>query len=108
MARLVRRRPDELQLIPGVGPSIARDLREIGIERVTDLRGRDPERLYAQSNRVRGVVQDRCLLYVFRCAVYFASTARPKPALLNWWAWKDSPSRPLRRPLRRARPAARR
>ena len=88
---------ESLEDIPGVGPSIAADLREIGIRRVTDLRGRDPERLYAQSNRKRGVVQDRCLLYVFRCAVYFASTKRPKPSLLKWWAWKDVPTRAARR-----------
>lgn len=81
--------PDDLQTIPGVGPSIAADLRELGIRRVADLRGRDPERLYARSNAIRGVRQDPCLLYVFRCAVYFASTQRPKPALLKWWAWKD-------------------
>ncbi len=89
MNRRKDRGQEDLQVIPGVGPSIAGDLRQIGIERVTDLRGRDPEQLYAQSNRARGMVQDRCLLYVFRCAVYFASTARPKPALLKWWAWKD-------------------
>lgn len=80
---------DDLQTIPGVGPSIATDLRDLGIRRVADLRARDPERLYARINAKRGVSQDRCLLYVFRCAVYFASTARPKPALLKWWAWKD-------------------
>ena len=84
---------ESLEDIPGVGPSIAADLRQIGITRVADLRGRDPERLYALSNRKRGVVQDRCLLYVFRCAVYFASTKRPKPSLLKWWAWKDRPRR---------------
>jgi hypothetical protein len=91
--------PDELQTIPGVGPSIAKDLRELGIQRVADLRGRDPERLYARSNAIRGVRQDPCLLYVFRCAVYFASTKRPKPSLLNWWAWKDRPTthKPARR-----------
>ena len=91
--------PDELQTIPGVGPSIAKDLRELGIRRVADLRGRDPERLYARSNAIRGVRQDPCLLYVFRCAVYFASTERPNPSLLKWWAWKDRPisSRPVRR-----------
>jgi hypothetical protein len=33
--------------------------------------------------------QDRCLLYVFRCAVYYASTAAPEPELLKWWSWKD-------------------
>ena len=94
--------PDELQSIPGVGPSIAEDLRELGIRRVADLKGRDPERLYARSNAKRGVVQDRCLLYVFRCAVYFASTKRPKPARLKWWVWKDPPDLRTRR-TRRAR-----
>jgi hypothetical protein len=82
------RRKDPLQRIPGVGPSIAQDLRDLGIERVADLRSRDPERLYARMNALRGIRQDPCLLYVFRCAVYFASTRKPKPALLNWWAWK--------------------
>ncbi|MEK7402994.1 MAG: helix-hairpin-helix domain-containing protein, partial [Gemmatimonadota bacterium] len=45
---------DPLREIPGVGPSIARDLRLLGIERVKQLRGRDPERLYARSNALRG------------------------------------------------------
>lgn len=80
---------DELQRIPGVGPSIAEDLRAIGITRIADLKGKDPERLYSRSNAKRGMVQDRCLLYVFRCAVYFAETPRPNPKKLDWWAWKD-------------------
>jgi hypothetical protein len=79
-----------LEDIPGVGPSIARDLRAIGIRRPAQLRGRSPERLYERVNRVRGARQDRCLLYVFRCAVYFASTARPRPRLLKWWSWSDA------------------
>jgi hypothetical protein len=78
-----------LQEIPGVGPSIAKDLMGIGIRRIDDLKGKDPERLYARSNRAAGVVQDRCLLYVFRCAVYFASTRRPDPEKLCWWYWKE-------------------
>jgi hypothetical protein len=80
---------DPLQTIPGIGPSIAADLRQLGIENPTDLRGKDPERLYARSNRLKGVVQDRCLLYAFRCAVYFASTSRRQPELLKWWNWSD-------------------
>ncbi len=80
---------DPLQAIPGVGPSIAADLRALGVEDPTGLRGRDPERLYARSNALRGVVQDRCLLYVFRCAVYFANTSRHQPELLKWWNWSD-------------------
>ena len=38
---------------------------------------------------------DRCMLYVLRCAVYFASTPRPEPEKLLWWNWKDP--RPARR-----------
>lgn len=76
--------------IPGVGPSIARDLASIGIRSVKDLKGKSPERLYDKSNRAAGVVQDPCLLYVFRCAVYFASTRRPSPQKLQWWYWKNT------------------
>jgi hypothetical protein len=91
------RRDDDLQRIPSVGPSIARDLRDIGIRRVADLRGRNPERLYARLNARRGITQDRCVLYTFRCAVYFASTTRPQPDLLKWWNWKDARVRSRRR-----------
>jgi len=80
---------DPLQAIPGVGPSIARDLRELGVRRVADLKGRDPERLYHRLSAMRGVRQDPCVLYTFRCAVYFASTARPDSRRLKWWWWKD-------------------
>jgi len=86
---------DDLQRIPGVGPSIARDLRGLGIRRVAELRGRDPEALYRRINEQRGERQDPCLLYVFRCAVYFASTARPDPERLKWWWWKDRGATPI-------------
>ena len=77
-----------LSRIPGVGPSIAADLFLLGIREVADLRGRNPEALYAEMCQRAGQ-QDRCLLYVFRCAVYYASTAAPEPELLKWWNWKD-------------------
>lgn len=82
----------DLMTIPGVGKSIANDLFRIGIRKVDDLKGKRPETLYEQSNAVAGVVQDRCLLYVFRCAVYFAETkpARRNPQRLKWWNWKDT------------------
>ena len=83
-----------LQEIPGVGPSIAADLRGLGIRSVGDLKGRDPERLYRRLCRKEGGHVDRCVLYVFRCAVYYAgysSTGRsPDPDKLLWWNWKDS------------------
>ncbi|MFI5280464.1 MAG: helix-hairpin-helix domain-containing protein, partial [Gemmatimonadales bacterium] len=60
---------DELQSIPGVGPSIAQDLRDLGVRRVSDLKSRNPEAMYQRLCMVRGNQQDRCVLYVFRCAV---------------------------------------
>ncbi len=80
---------DDLRRIPGVGPRTAEALRSLGIEVVTDLVGQDPERLYQRMQRQDGGYVDRCVLYVFRCAIYFAETADPDPDLLKWWAWKD-------------------
>lgn len=80
----------ELQTIPGVGKSIANDLWNIGITSVNDLKGKDPEKIYLLSNQFAGAIQDRCLLYVFRCAVYFAETPPNKrdTEKLKWWNWK--------------------
>ncbi len=79
----------ELKTIPGVGKSIARDLVELDILHISDLKGKDPEALYTRFCVMRGCKIDRCLLYVFRCAVYFAETPHPDPEKLKWWHWKD-------------------
>ncbi len=80
---------DPLQEIPGVGPSLAKDLKDLGYGRVEELVGEDPEGMYARLSHIRGVRQDPCVLYVFRCAVYYASVPDPEPGLLKWWAWKS-------------------
>jgi len=80
-----------LRAIPGVGPAMARDLWDLGLRDVEGLAGRDPQALYDGLCALRGAHQDRCVLYVFRAAVYFASTppqARD-PERLKWWNWKD-------------------
>lgn len=79
----------ELSRIPGVGPSIAGDLYRLGFREVAELRGGNPEAMYGELCRQTGQNVDRCVLYVFRCAVYFASEPRPDPELLQWWKWKD-------------------
>ena len=84
-----KREISDLQEIPGVGPSIARDLFQIGIRRVSDLKNKLPEKLYDAACKRAGKKIDRCLLYVFRCAVYYASQRRHNPELLKWWNWKD-------------------
>jgi hypothetical protein len=80
----------ELTSIPGVGLSIARDLRELGYQSVEELRGANAERMYEDLCANKGVRVDRCVLYVFRCATYFAESDNPDPHLLKWWNWKDS------------------
>jgi hypothetical protein len=85
-----RRSRDPLQVIPGVGPSLAGDLRLLGIREVAQLKRRDPERMYLELCRLTHERQDPCVLYVFRCAVYFARTPKPERRLLDWWAWTDA------------------
>lgn len=81
----------ELTIIPGVGESLATDLWNIGITTIADLKEKNPNELYDQSNRFAGTVQDLCVLYVFKCAVYYASTPKDEQETdkLKWWNWKD-------------------
>jgi Pathogenicity locus len=79
----------ELKKIPGVGISIANDLINIGITKIDDLKNKDPQKLYDQSNKFAGMVQDRCLLYVFQCAVYYATETNHDTEKLKWWNWKE-------------------
>lgn len=80
--------PNDLQTLPGVGPSIARDLRSLGICEVKNLRGKDPEKLYQKMEKLQGRHIDRCVLYTFRCAIYFAEHPNAKRDR-NWWHFKD-------------------
>ena len=79
----------ELQHIPGVGKSISEDLWNLGLGSIHDLNGQNPEELYNALCLQQGMRVDRCVLYVFRCAVYFASHDIHDPHLLKWWNWKD-------------------
>ena len=79
----------ELRTIPGVGISISLDLWNLNIHSLGALKNKDPELLYQEHCILAGQPVDRCLLYVFRCAVYYASHKRHNPELLLWWNWKD-------------------
>lgn len=82
-----------LQQIPGVGRKIAEDLWDLGVRSVHDLNGQDPAELYRTLCDRKGTRVDRCMLYVFRCAVYYASNESHNPELLKWWNWKDEDTR---------------
>ena len=81
----------KLQVIPGIGKSIAQDLVDLKYREVEDLRGEDPEQMYQNLCDLRGKHIDRCVLYVFRCSVYFVSNSTHEAKLLKWWNWKDRP-----------------
>ena len=90
---------NELESVPGVGKKISADLILVGINKVKDLQGKDPADLYERLCAVKGQKVDRCVLYVFRCAVYYATETTHDPELLKWWNWKglvalDKPEQP--------------
>ena len=78
-----------LQEIPGIGKSLARDLVDLGFNQVNDLKDENPEKMYKDLIILRGEHIDPCVLYAFRCSVYYASNLTHEPHLLKWWNWKD-------------------
>lgn len=89
MDPVLQQKLKRFQVIPGVGPSIARDLVDLGYQHAEELRDQDPEQMFEALCRLHNQPIDRCMLYVFRCAVYFVSEKEPEPELLKWWNWKD-------------------
>lgn len=87
---LERRNPvSDLRKIPGIGENMERHLHNIGIQCIEDLKGKSPEELYHLDCLKKGFQDDRCVLYVFRCAVYYAEHEQRAPEKLKWWYWKD-------------------
>ena len=80
----------ELKTIPGIGPSLAQDLYDLGYRTVAQLKGQDPEVMYQKLCSLRGSHIDRCVLYVFRCTCYYADNTVHDPELLKWWHWKET------------------
>ncbi len=74
--------------LPGVGPSISQDLWDLGMRSVDDLAAGDPEVMFEETRRLAGGTMDRCVLYVYRCAVAFARNPDTDPELRKWWNWK--------------------
>ena len=77
----MKREVRNLEDVPNIGPSIAADLREVGIQRPAQLVGRDPYRLYDNLCRVTGTRQDPCVLDTFISAVRYMEGAPARP----WW-----------------------
>ena len=86
-----KRNNKRFKQIPGVGVSLATDLWNIGITKVEDLKGKNPYELFDLSKKFAGQIQDRCVLYVFKCAIYYSETPKDEQETekLKWWNWKD-------------------
>ncbi len=79
----------DLKSIPGIGKNIEQHLNNIGIKTINDLIGKDPEELYLKDCLFKGFQEDKCILYVFRLAVYYAEHNTHESEKLKWWYWKD-------------------
>lgn len=79
----------EFREIPGVGPSLAQDLYDLDYRSIDELKGKNAEDMYEELVIRQGRPIDRCVLYVFREAVYYADNDTHDPELLKWWNWKD-------------------
>ena len=72
-----------LEDIPNIGPSIAADLRQLGITSPGDLPGRDPYAMYDDLCQLTGQRHDPCLLDTFIAVVRYMEGGPKQP----WWAY---------------------
>jgi len=81
--------PDTRRLtdLRGVGPSIAADLRQLGIFTVEQLVFSDGRELYDRLCASTGQHQDPCVEDTFVCAVAQARNPELPVEQCNWWYW---------------------
>ena len=79
-----------LKEIPGIGTSLEQDLMRLGYHTVDDLKKQDPEEMYERLCFLEDRHVDRCVLYTFRCAVYYAQHQNTDGIKnIKWWHFKD-------------------
>ena len=71
----------QLEQLPNIGPSIAGNLRLIGVQFPQDLATKDAFQLYQALCRATGKRQDPCVLDTFMAAVEFMRGGPARP----WW-----------------------
>jgi len=74
---------EKLEQLPNIGPSIAADLRSLGIQQPQELAGRDAYALYQALGEKTGRRQDPCVLDTFMAATAFMEGAPARP----WWEY---------------------
>jgi hypothetical protein len=74
---------EALEQLPNIGPSLAGDLRRLGIQHPRELAGRDAFQLYQTLCTLTGRRQDPCVLDTFLAATDFMRGAPARP----WWTY---------------------
>jgi hypothetical protein len=82
-AKVRRDNLEHLTDLPNVGPSVAADLKRLGIRKPSQLAGRDPWQLYEELCRRTGQRHDPCVIDVLMSITDFVSGAPPRP----WWEY---------------------
>lgn len=77
----------KLRDLRGVGRSVERDLRTLGVDSVAKLATQDGAKLYEALYKKTGKRQDPCVLDTFRCAVAQARNPNLPLEQVNWWWW---------------------
>jgi hypothetical protein len=74
---------EALEQLPNIGPSLADDLRSIGVHQPQELTTREAFALYQALCQHTGKRQDPCVLDTFLAATEFMRGAPPRP----WWTY---------------------
>jgi hypothetical protein len=74
---------DRLEQVPNIGPSLAADLRLLGVSHPHQLARQDAFALYQALCRLTGQRLDPCVLDTFMAATDFMRGADRRP----WWAY---------------------
>lgn len=74
---------ESFEQLPNVGPTMAGDLRALGLAHPRELAHRDPFVLYQSLCAYTGKRQDPCVLDTFMAITDFMRGAAPAP----WWAY---------------------
>ncbi len=77
----------EFQQLGSIGPKCAQDLVLLGMRRIADLAGRDPNELYRRLCELTHTRQDPCVEDVLRCAVAQADHPNLPAEWREWHRW---------------------
>ena len=79
--KVVRQKVKKLTDLPNIGPSLADDLRQIGIDTPQQLKGKEAFELYEMLCEKTGARHDPCVLDVFMSITDFMNGGEAKV----WW-----------------------